>query len=284
MTRRSRRSSASTSQRPLSGTPLLETLIAGWRPLQRLDADGFAILRSRGITRRAHSILALDVPSDPAALEADLDRVESLAAMTGEEPVHRILDAHSPALEELLTARGREPAGHSEIWELPLTGARLPQPDPAAMIATGALDEDWFETAFRLAPREGEQARETLHDILAGTPAIQVRLQVDGVPVAAGRAALVEAGKRRTTVLNMLAVDPEHRRQGFGRALSSTLLCLAQVQGASRALLEVEAENTPARALYRGLGFRRITGYHYLVTAPSRPVDGPAARAVTAST
>ena len=284
MNHRSRRSYASAALRPLSGVPLLETLVAGWRPLQRLDADGFAILRSRGITRRAHSILALDVPTDPAALEAALDRVETLVAMTGEEPVHRILDDHAPALEEMLAARGREPAGYSEIWELPLTGARLPQPDPAAVIATGALDEDWFEAAFRLAPREGDHARATLHDILAGTPAIQLRLHAEGSAVAAGRAALVEAGKRSTAVLNMLAVDPEHRRHGLGRALSSTLLALAQVQGASRALLEVEAENTPARALYRDLGFRRIAGYHYLVRDASPPGSGPAIRAAAAST
>jgi ribosomal protein S18 acetylase RimI-like enzyme len=252
---------------------LLETLIGGWRPLQRLDSDGFAILRSRGITRRANSILALDPPADAAELEAVVDRVESLVAMTGEDPVHRILEGHAPGLEELLTARGREPVGRSEIWELPLSGARLPRPDDTAVIATGALDEDWFEAAFRLALREGEQARETLHDILAGTPAIQVRLMAEDVAVATGRAALVEFGRRSTAVLNMIAVDPEHRRRGLGRALSTTLLALAQVQGASRALLEVEAENTPARALYRDLGFRRIADYHYRV-----PVAAPASR------
>ena len=32
-----------------------------------------------------------------------------------------------------------------------------------------------------------------------------------------------------------------------------------------RVLLEVESDNTPARTLYRDLGFRRIGGYHYRV-------------------
>ena len=132
------------------------------------------------------------------------------------------------------------------------------------MISTGALDEDWFDAAWALAPREGEGARESLHDILAGTPAIQVRLPAGEVPDAAvGRAALVDVGKETLVVLNMIAVDPAHRRRGLGRALSGTLLALAAVQWARRALLEVEAENTPARTLYRDLGFRRIGGYHY---------------------
>src|SRR5699024_3616247 len=125
------------------------------------------------------------------------------------------------------------------------------------------LDEDWFDAAWALAPREGEGARESLHDILAGTPAIQVRLPAGEVPDAAvGRAALVDVGKETLVVLNMIAVDPAHRRRGLGRALSGTLLALAAVQGARRALLEVEAENTPARTLYRDLGFRRIGGAH----------------------
>lgn len=274
MTRRARSSSASTpTLRPLTGARLGEALIAGWRPLQRLDADGFAVLRSRGVTRRAHSIIGLDAPVSDPELTAALDRVESLVAMTGERPTHRILEGITPpALEALLEARGDESVGGSEILERQLTGT-LPRPHPSAVIATGALDEAWFEAAWRLAPREGEGARETMHDILAGTPAIQVRLPAGETPDAAvGRAALVSVGKETLVVLNMIAVDPAHRRRGLGRALSGTLLALAAVQGATRALLEVESENTPARTLYRDLGFRRIGGYHYRVgTGPLSP-------------
>lgn len=268
--RRSRRPSSSTTLRPLTGTRLAETLIAGWQPLQRLDTAGFALLRSRGITRRAHSILALEPPTAADELSAAVDRVESLVAMAGERPTHRILEGVTPpALESLLAERGDEAVGDSEILELPLTGS-LPQPHPSAVIATGALDEPWFEAAWRLAPREGEGARETMHDILAGTPAVQVRLPAgETADAAVGRAALVSAGKETVAVLNMIVVDPMERRRGLGRSLSTTLLALAAVQGARRVLLEVEVDNTPARTLYRSLGFRRIGGYHYRVhTAP----------------
>ncbi|MDN5821848.1 MAG: GNAT family N-acetyltransferase [Brachybacterium sp.] len=271
MNRRTRRPSP--PLRPLTGTRLVEALIAGWQPLQRLDADGFAVLRSRGITRRAHSIVALEPPAAAAELAAALARVESLVAMAGEAPTHRILEGITPpALETLLTERGDEAVGATEILELPLTGT-LPRPHPSAVISTGALDEDGFEAAWRLAPREGAHARETMHDILAGTPAIQVRLPAgERADAAVGRAALVTGGKETLAVLNMIAVDPAERRRGLGRALSTTLLALAAVQGAHRALLEVEVENTPARTLYRSLGFRRIGGYHYRVhTAPGSP-------------
>jgi N-acetylglutamate synthase len=276
MTRRDRRPSSPPPQRPLTGARLAEALIAGWRPLQRLDAGGFAVLRSRGVTKRAHSIVALDAPSEEPPLLAALERVEALVAAAGERPTHRILEGLAPpALDALLAARGDGITGISEILELPLTGT-LPRPHPSAGIATGALDEDWFEAAWRLAPREGAEARATLHDILAGTPALQVRLPAGDVPDAAvGRAALVTAGRETVAVLNMIAVDPAHRRRGLGRAVSGTLLALAAAQGARRALLEVEEDSTPARRLYRDLGFRRIGGYHYRVPA----VEGPTARA-----
>lgn len=266
VTRRSRSSSQAPTLRPLTGSRLGEALIAGWRPLQRLDVDGFSLLRSRGVTKRAHSIVALEPPTAPEALASALARVESLVTMVGEQTVHRIIEGVSPeGLDDLLAARGDQSVGASEILELPLAGT-LPRPHPSAVIATGALDEDWFEAAWRLAPREGEHSRQTMHDILAGTPAVQVRLSVPEVPDAAvGRAALVEAGKETVGVLNMIAVDPAQRRRGLGRALSGTLLALAAVQGAGRVLLEVESDNTPARTLYRDLGFRRIGGYHYRV-------------------
>ncbi|MGP9539630.1 GNAT family N-acetyltransferase [Brachybacterium sp. AOP43-C2-M15] len=272
MTRRDRRPSAP-SPRPLTGARLGEALIAGWRPLQRLDADGFAVLRSRGITRRAHSILALEAPQDEHALRAAVERVDSLVALAGEQPVHRVVEGVSPdGLDPLLAARGDRAVGGSEILELPLTGG-LPRPHPSAVIATGALDPEWFEAAWHLAPREGDRARETMRDILAGTPSIQVRLPAGDEPDAAvGRAALVESGRETLVILTMIAVAPEHRRRGLGRALSGTLLALADVQGARRALLEVESDSTPARTLYRSLGFRRIGGYHYRVgTSPVDP-------------
>lgn len=276
VTRRTRSSSRSSAPRPLTGSRLGEALIAGWRPLQRLDVDGFALLRSRGVTKRAHSIIALDPPTSPEALAAALDRVESLVTMAGEHPVHRIIEGVTPEeLDELLAARGDRSVGGSEILELALSGA-LPRPHPSAVIATGGLDEDWFAAAWRLAPREGEDSRRTMHDILAGTPAVQVRLPAGQTPDAAvGRAALVEVGKETVAVLNMVAVDPAQRRRGLGRALSGTLLALAAVQGAQRVLLEVESDNTPARTLYRDLGFRRIGGYHYRVPAAAAVPGAP---------
>lgn len=272
MASRSRNSKTARGPRPLSGTGLLEALIGGWRPLARLDVDGFALLRSRGITRRANSAVALDVPADPDALEQAVSRVEALSQSAGAAPTMRILQEHGPAaeLDALLEGRGYRAEGHSRILERVLDPARLPAPHPQAAISTGGLDEDWFDGAWRLAPREGEDARRTVRDIMAGSPAIQLSLPAGTDAVAAvGRAALVETGRTCTAVLNTIAVAPEHRRQGLGTAVVGSLLTLAAAQGAHRALLEVETTGTgqAATRLYRGLGLRPLGAYHYRVRA-----------------
>lgn len=267
MSKRSRRPSAPTS-RDLDGTAVVETLLGGWRALARLDVDGFALLRSRGVTRRANSIVPIDPPSEPAALAAAVERLEGLAEAAGQAPTFRLFTAprleHGP-LRELLLARGYAPEGHTLVQqrELPAGGSA---PHPGARILVGAPDEDWLAASWHLSPRPEEGARETTRDLMAGTPAVYVSLpSAEGAADAAvGRAALVTQGRRTVAVLDAIAVDPAHRRQGLGRAVVGSLLALAAVQGAEHAVLEVEAGNTAGTSLYRGAGFHAGGEYHYL--------------------
>jgi ribosomal-protein-alanine N-acetyltransferase len=57
--------------------------------------------------------------------------------------------------------------------------------------------------------------------------------------------------------LLLLAVDPDARGQGMGRALIERTVVVAAEKGAQRLLLEVREDN-PALALYRGAGFSEI--------------------------
>lgn len=56
--------------------------------------------------------------------------------------------------------------------------------------------------------------------------------------------------------ITLLAVHPNHRRQGLGTALLQSLLILAGDQGLERATLEVRQSNQAALGLYTQLGFR----------------------------
>ena len=56
---------------------------------------------------------------------------------------------------------------------------------------------------------------------------------------------------------------PAVRGQGLARRLCAALLGQAGAAGARVAYLQVEADNAPARALYRRLGFVDAFRYHY---------------------
>ena len=53
-----------------------------------------------------------------------------------------------------------------------------------------------------------------------------------------------------------LAVAPESRRQGIARDLMDNFAATSRDRGATRAFLEVAADNAPAQALYHGTGWR----------------------------
>ncbi len=55
--------------------------------------------------------------------------------------------------------------------------------------------------------------------------------------------------------VNNLAVRRDHQRLGIARRLLDALLAHARRNGARSVLLEVAADNAPARALYDGYGF-----------------------------
>lgn len=55
--------------------------------------------------------------------------------------------------------------------------------------------------------------------------------------------------------VHTVAVRPEWRRRGIGRALMRAVFRDAAAEGAERATLEVRRSNDPARRLYEGLGF-----------------------------
>lgn len=55
-----------------------------------------------------------------------------------------------------------------------------------------------------------------------------------------------------------IAVGPEHRRMGYGRALLEEIMSRGRAKGASVVVLEVREGNEPAREFYAVMGFHVI--------------------------
>jgi GNAT superfamily N-acetyltransferase len=64
---------------------------------------------------------------------------------------------------------------------------------------------------------------------------------------------------------------PPARSRGLARGLCSRLLQQAHAEGAQTAYLQVDADNSAARAVYHRLGFADVYRYHYRTAPPAPP-------------
>lgn len=243
---------------PEAPAPLVEA--ATWPPLRVVDAEGWRVGLSGGVTRRAGSVLAL---SDVADLPDAVDRVERLYREDGAPAVFRIGDAGNPVgLGAELDARGYAVAAVTDVLVRDLTAGGVPDAgaldDGLVVRAADAPDEAWLD--LWLGGKGG--AREPSRAIVRGAPALYLTAaDAAGTDVAVLRAAPVDDW----VALSCLQVAPAARRRGVGRALTRQALALAADGGARRAFLQVEAENTAALRLYATLGFRPAHRYAYRV-------------------
>jgi ribosomal-protein-alanine acetyltransferase len=88
--------------------------------------------------------------------------------------------------------------------------------------------------------------------------------------------------------IQTIAVAPEHRGTGLGRALMHTLIDEARRRGAERLFLEVRADNPVARSLYGSLGFAEVgvrpRYYRHGIDAVVMRLDVPPTVAAPATT
>ncbi len=129
-------------------------------------------------------------------------------------------------------------------------GARLTRGRTRDRAAALAVDGLAFEAFWRLDEHGLEEA-------LNATPSRRFRLaQAPGraVPPVAGYAVTGRAGARG--YLQRLAVHPEARGRGLGRALTLDGLHWLRRRGVARAMVNTQQGNDAAVALYRSVGFR----------------------------
>jgi len=84
---------------------------------------------------------------------------------------------------------------------------------------------------------------------------VQRELFLVGVEAGAIVAAVMAGYDGHRGSVNYLAVDPQHRRRGFGRALMQQIEALLTERGCPKVNLMVRAANADVMAFYRRLGY-----------------------------
>ncbi|MFE6420085.1 GNAT family N-acetyltransferase [Streptomyces enissocaesilis] len=225
-----------------------------WRPVESERLGEWELRAASGFTRRANSVLPLGDPGMP--LDAALTAVRRWYGERG-LPAYVQTATGAEGTQEMLCAelerRGWEREVTAELW----TGGLAPVADRAegaGVVLSREADGAWLS----------RYGRKGLSDValrvLGSGPSVWFAT-VPGAdaPAAIGRCVV----DGRWASFAAVEVDPAQRRRGLATAVLGALAQRALDEGASAAWLQVEADNTAARALYTGMGFAAHHAYHH---------------------
>lgn len=229
-------------------------------PPQQRWVDGWLLRYSPGKAKRARCVQA--VADGRLPLDQRLALCQSVFDAAGLPAVVRITPFSRPAgLDQALAALGWNRQDDTRVMVLPTCLAEA-EPLPADLL--------W-------QPLDGAAYAEVV-GALRGSPAVQrdahaqrlalspvpyqgwvLRRPDDGQVLACGQT----AAEADMVGLYDIFTHPQARGRGLARQLCSRLLAQAHAAGARVAYLQVDADNHPARAIYRRLGFADAYAYHY---------------------
>lgn len=223
-------------------------------PPGQLLYDGWLLRLLPGQAKRARCVNAVYPSSLP--LREKVAYCEQLYRSHGLPVIFRITPFSEPAaLDGELGQIGYRKFDETAVETATIDPARM-VPGAAKTLALPA----WVEEVGRLRgspPLHCASHLERLQNSLLPHTALVIRH--NGVVVAAGLT-IVEHG---WAGLFDIITENTARSQGFGRQLVHGLLQAALELGARQAYLQVSADNTPARTLYRQFGFLQRYLYWY---------------------
>ena len=200
-----------------------------WPGVEHEWLGGWLLRFGHGSTRRANSAVPLDVPTG-----SDVSTLIDWYATRGVAPL-------VAAPDRLL----RVPPGvTTDAENLVMTGDVTTQ-RPSEVSIAGRPDDEWLRLYRREVPVD------VLTAVIDGEVAFAT-----AAGAAVGRAAVTTAPNgTRWVGLSAVHVTDGVRRRGLARGLCEALLAWAAERAATRAYVQVLADNTAATRLYESMGF-----------------------------
>jgi ribosomal protein S18 acetylase RimI-like enzyme len=243
---------------PIDRIRLLEDIGAdAWPAATTVWLEGWRLGLDRGVTRRANSVLpnAPEPVRDPDALIAEVER---RYRAHGLRPCFKLTAAAEPDLDQRLARRGYRAEGHSLVLVAD-TRAVVRASASIAIELQQKATPAWLDVCW---PEADYAAQRAVLEQIAGRvrPPCAFGLARFGAAPGAAALAVADRGWVGLTAVHTL---PDQRRRGLAQSLLAALAGWADAQGARHLYLQVEADNQPARRLYRGLGFTLAYRYQY---------------------
>jgi len=234
-------------------------------PPQQRWMDGWLVRHSPGKARRARCINAVAAGRLP--LDRHLAAVAALYREAGLQMVLRVTPFTQPAtLDAELAARGWTSLDDTRVMVCADLAAVPAQPlppgcriDPLPADAYARLVGGWRGSSAEAIAAHAERMS------LCPVPYRGFALRQHGRALACGQY-VVEGDL--VGLYDVYTAAPA-RGHGLARVLCAHLLAQAREAGAASGYLQVEADNAPARAAYRRLGFADGYSYRYRVAPHS---------------
>lgn len=228
---------------------------AAWPAETNVGFGGWIARRSGGTIRRVNSLNPL--PGAAALDDATIGRTEAFYAEHGQPALIRPLSFAGAVSDDRLAQRGYRLEGRTTTL-----CADLRNRAPVGGSGTrnwDVPDPEWLAARDRIAVSDPVIFAGMLALIRA--PKRFAGMEVDGEIRSIAYAVIVDG----LVVLESVATDESYRGRGLARQAVGSLLHWAATQGVEQAVLQVVADNAPARALYRSLGFEtELFDYFYM--------------------
>nr|WP_298688129.1 GNAT family N-acetyltransferase [uncultured Dongia sp.] len=234
-----------------------ETCRKAWPSLTEEVLGDWVLRFAAGHSRRANSANPLRAVT--GEIGALIDAAEARYAAEDLPAIFRIPTLLAPEIETQFSARGYLPEGET----ITLYGDLYPMPmrrDPD--VAIDAHPTDIWLTAMSDLQGHNQTRRQSYRAILAQlqVPAAFLMFRIDGAPAAMAYGALHDGLLCLESVITAKVL----RGQGYASRVLGALMGWAIEQGATGVCLQVEAQNTVAQKLYRGMGLtRELYRYRY---------------------
>jgi ribosomal protein S18 acetylase RimI-like enzyme len=234
-------------------------------PTQQRLLDGWLVRFSPGKAKRARCVNALAAGHAPLKLKLGLcQQVYDEARLP---MLLRITPFSQPqGLDSVLERLGMRRLDDTRVMVCSGVAGMRAERLPAGVQLAPIGHEAFAQTVGAL--RGSSLAQRQAHGerlVNAPVPFAAHVLRRDGEVVACGQVAIEGDMVGLYDVYTAEAM----RGQGLARMLCSHLVAMAVARGARVAYLQVEADNGPARAVYRKLGFDDAYAYHYRTPHPT---------------
>ncbi len=234
-----------------------EACLNGWPALRQIVHGGLLLRFSDGYTRRSNSVSVIGPlwrdPDEAIAFCETAYRAANLSV------IFRLSSAWNVGLAAALDRAGYGPPEDETLILCGRLASNASSDSTSVLPRPGAA---WLDALARIQSQNAE-ARSIHRSIVRAlaVPAGFASVRIDGEIVAVAFGAAHDG----IVCVNSVATDPRFRRRGFARAAIDAVLAWAgRSAGATRACVPVVADNAPAIALYRQLGFtHEVSRYHY---------------------